>query len=185
MISLTTDRLTLRPFREDDAADLFAYLHRPGASCFLSMKLDDLAAARAEAIERTGSDEVFAIEHRESGRVIGEVFGHLEPPDTFAVAWQLNGDFMGQGFALEATRAVIDHLFAARGIRRVYAYVETNNHPSQRLCARLGMRQEGLFREFISFEADETGTPIYVDTLQFAILKKEWRGGAGDRTRTE
>lgn len=179
MITLRTDRLTLRSFREDDAADLFAYLHRPGASCFHSMKLDDLAAAHAEAIKRATCDDIFAIEHRKSGRVVGEVFGHLEPPDTFAIAWQLNAEFIGQGIAFEAAQAVIDHLFATRGIRRVYAYVETDNHPSQRLCIRLGMRQEGLFREFISFEDDESGKPIYVDTLQFAILKKEWRGGDG------
>lgn len=179
MITLSTDRLTLRPFREDDAAGLFAYLHRPGASCFQSMKLDDLAAARAEAIKRATSDDILAIEHRETGRLVGEVFGHFEPPDTFAIAWQLNAEFMGKGFALEATRAAIDHLFTMRGIRRVYAYVETDNHPSQRLCSRLGMRQEGLFREFVSFDTDEFGEPVYVDTLQFAILKKEWRGQDG------
>lgn len=177
MIALETDQLVLRGFREGDAEDLFAYLQHPGASCFLSTKLEDLAAARAEAIKRADSEDVFAIEHRESGRVIGEVFGHLEPPDTFSIAWQINADFAGQGFALEAARAVMDHLFEARGIRRIYAYVETDNLPSQRLCMRLGMRQEGLFREFISFETDDAGAPIYVDTLQFAILKKEWRGG--------
>ncbi|WP_448661183.1 GNAT family N-acetyltransferase [Sphingomonas sp. CJ20] len=181
MITLDTERLVLRGFRESDAEDLFAYLHEPGASCFLSMKLEDLAAARAEAIERAGSEDVFAIEHRESSRVIGEVFGHLEPPDTFSIAWQMNSGFTGQGFALEAARAAIDHLFEDRGVRRIYAYVETDNLASQRLCMRLGMRQEGLFREFISFEADDSGASIYVDTLQFAILKKEWRGGAGSQ----
>lgn len=177
MITIETDRLILRGFREGDAEDLFAYLHHPGASCFLSMKLDDLDAARAEVIKRAASDDDFAIEDRRSGRVIGEVFGHPEPPDTFSIAWQMNSDFAGQGFALEAARAVIDYLFERHGIRRIYAYVETDNLASQRLCVRLGMRQEGLFREFISFEADQAGEPIYVDTLQFAILKKEWRGG--------
>lgn len=174
MTAIETDRLVMRRFREEDAEDLFAYLAHPGASCFLSMKLADLGAARAEAITRADSEDIFAIEHRESGRVIGEVFGHFEPPDTFSIAWQMNADFTGQGFAQESTRAVINHLFDARGIRRIYAYVETDNLASQRLCMRLGLRQEGLFREFISFETDAAGTPIYVDTLQFAILKKEW-----------
>ena len=32
--------------------------------------------------------------------------------------------------------------------RRIYAYVES----SQRLCEKLGMRQKGLFKEFISFK---------------------------------
>lgn len=172
--AIHTDRLTLRAFREDDAQDLLGYLHQPGASCFLSMKLDDLPAARTAAIKRSSEPDTYALEHHPSGRVIGEVFGHLEPPDTFSIAWMIHTDFMGQGLAHEAAKAIIDHLFQQRDVRRVYAYVETDNLPSQRLCARLGMRQEGLFKEFISFENDAAGKPIYVDTMQFALLKKEW-----------
>ena len=33
--------------------------------------------------------------------------------------------------------------------------------PYQKLCEKLGMRQEGLFMEFISFVNDENGDPIY------------------------
>jgi hypothetical protein len=36
------------------------------------------------------------------------------------------------------------------------------------------MRQEGLFREFVTFVNDEDGNPIYENTMQWAILKKEW-----------
>ena len=47
--------------------------------------------------------------------------------------------------------------------------------PSQKLCEKLGMRCEGLFREFVSFVNDEDGNPIYENTYQYAILKKEWK----------
>lgn len=36
------------------------------------------------------------------------------------------------------------------------------------------MRQEGLFKEFISFINNPDGTPLYENTMQFAIFKKEW-----------
>ena len=39
---------------------------------------------------------------------------------------------------------------------------------------KLGMRQEGLFKEFISFVKNPDGTPHYDNTYQYAILKKEW-----------
>ena len=39
---------------------------------------------------------------------------------------------------------------------------------------KLGMRQEGLFKEFISFVKNPDGTPHYENTYQYAILKKEW-----------
>ena len=36
------------------------------------------------------------------------------------------------------------------------------------------MRREGMFREFVSFVNDADGNPIYENTYQYAILKKEW-----------
>ena len=58
---------------------------------------------------------------------------------------------------------------------KIYAYTEDDNIRSQNLCKKLGMRQEGFFKEFISFVKNPDGTPKYENTLQFAILKKEWR----------
>ena len=37
------------------------------------------------------------------------------------------------------------------------------------------MRKEGLFKEYVSFVNNEDGTPIYENTYQYAILKKEWK----------
>ena len=48
------------------------------------------------------------------------------------------------------------------------------NLASQHLCEKLGMRREGLFLEFISFVNNPDGTPRYENTVQYAILKKEW-----------
>lgn len=36
------------------------------------------------------------------------------------------------------------------------------------------MRREGLFLEYISFKADSSGEPIYENTLQYALLRREW-----------
>ena len=58
--------------------------------------------------------------------------------------------------------------------RRLYAYTEDYNLSSQHLCEKLGMRREGLFREFVSFVNDADGNPVYENTYQYAILKKEW-----------
>ncbi|MBV5265052.1 GNAT family N-acetyltransferase [Pinisolibacter sp. B13] len=65
-------------------------------------------------------------------------------------------------------------MFEVKGARRLYAYVEDGNFASQRLCERLGMRREGLFREFVSFVNDDQGNPIYENTTQHAILRREW-----------
>ena len=178
---IETERLVLRPFSPDDAADVLEYLATPTVNCFADMKLDSLEAAKAELENRIGDAFYFAIILKESGKVIGELFGHPEGTgpedetmDTFSPCWMLNQTYQGRGYAFEAIRAYFDYLFNQKGIRRIYAYTEDYNLPSQRLCEKLGMRREGLFVEFVSFVSNPDGTPRYENTIQYAILRKEW-----------
>ena len=113
--------------------------------------------------------------------MIGEIFAHPEgndpedeTMDTFSPCWMLNRAYHGKGYAYEAAHAFFDYLFKDKGARRIYAYTEDYNKASQRLCEKLGMRQEGLFKEFISFVKNPDGTSHYENTYQYAILKKEW-----------
>ncbi len=179
MPPIETERLVLRNFRRDDAADLFAYLAAPRAGCFLDLRLADLDAAAAEAQARSGDDEHIAVALRGTGRLIGDLFAVPEPPDTYAVGWNFNADFGGAGYAAEAARALFGHLFGAKQARRLYAYVEDHNRASQRLCERLGMRKEGHFLDFVSFRTDAQGAPIFENTMQYALLRREWRGEEG------
>ena len=181
MQTIEAERLILRPFQEGDAADLFAYLRAPTASCFLSLKLSDLAEAETEVRKRALDEGCFAICLKATGQVIGDLFGGAGEDDeneTASVGWNLNPQFGGQGYAFEAAWALLDHLFRAKGFRRLYAYVEDHNKPSQRLCEKLGMRREGVFIEFVSFTEDNAGNPIYENTMQYAVLRREWLSGA-------
>ena len=182
---IETQRLLLRPFRRGDAADVLEYLGAPAVNCFASMKLGSLQEAEAEMEARAeDSRYLFAIVLKDTGKVIGEIAAHPESSqpdkaenfvrDTFSPCWMLNSAFQGQGYAFEAARAFFDYLFREMGARRIYAYTEDYNLPSQRLCEKLGMRREGFFREFVSFVNDAEGNPIYENTYQYAILKKEW-----------
>jgi len=178
MEKIETERLVLRNFRKPDAAGLFDYLHEPVASCFLSLALKDMSEAEAEAEKRGADDGHIAVCLKESGRLIGDLFAvQEEEEDTFSVGWNFNPAFGGKGYAFEAATALVAHLFTAKAARRLYAYVEDNNKSSQRLCEKLGMRREGLFREFVSFKKDDAGVPIYENTMQYALLRKEWDAG--------
>ena len=182
---IETTRLILRPFREGDAADVFEYLEKPMVHCFTCMKLNSLEEAQAAVKEKMAHSEYcFAIVLKDTGKVIGEIEAHPESSqpdkaenytmDTFRPCWMLNPAYQGEGYAIEAAHAFFDYLFRENGARRIYAFTEDYNQPSQNLCKKLGMRQEGLFREFVSFVNDADGNPIYENTIQWAILKKEW-----------
>lgn len=183
---LETNRLILRPFLESDAEDVFEYLNKPAVNCFACMKLDTIEDAKKEMRNRVGETEYyFAIVLKESNKVIGEIdaFPETGEPhqdensvkDTFSPCWMLNADYTGKGYAYEAAHAFFDYLFNEKGARRIYAYTEDYNLSSQHLCERLGMRQEGFFKEFVSFVKNPDGTPRYENTYQYAILKKEWK----------
>lgn len=170
---IETERLVLRCFAQRDAADLFEYLHEPMSSCFLSLALTDIRDAEREVLERSTHDKSIAVCLRTSGKLIGDLFAEPEG-DTFSVGWNFNPGFGGKGYAREAVTALFTHLFAQRAARRLYAYVEDTNTSSQRLCEKLGMRQEGVFKEFVSFTNDGDGNPVYENTMQYAILRREW-----------
>lgn len=178
MKTIETARVVLRNFAPEDAEGLLAYMREPRASCFMSGKLDDLDAAISDVRSRAESDDAIAVALKSSGELIGDMFCMFEEPDTFSVGWNFNAAFEGKGLASEAARALLDHLFTDRGARRIFAYVEVTNPRSQALCERLGMRKEGVFREFISFINDAAGNPIYEDTMQYALLRREWVGQA-------
>ena len=70
---------------------------------------------------------------------------------------------------------LITNIMLTQSLRELErSYTEDTNLPSQQLCERLGMRREGLFMEFVSFVNNEDGTSLYENTMQYAILKKEW-----------
>lgn len=182
---IETERLTLRPFLESDAADVFEYLKEPAVNCFAGMKLNSLEEAKAEMKKRSGETEYyFAIVLKENGKVIGEIDAYPEheeshdpdsPMNVFSPCWMLNNKYQGKGYAFEAAHAFFDYLFREKGARRIYAYTEDYNLSSQHLCEKLGMRREGFFKEFVSFVKNPDGTALYENTVQYAILKKEWR----------
>lgn len=182
---IETKRLLLRPFEEKDAEDLFEYLHKPAVNCFACMKLNTIEDAVKEVKKRAEETEFyFAIVLKSTNKVIGEIDAYPESnnhidldaqKDTFSPCWMLNLKFQGNGYAYEAAHAFFDYLFNQKGARRIYAYTEDYNVHSQRLCEKLGMRKEGLFKEFVSFVNNSDGIPIYENTYQYAILKKEWQ----------
>lgn len=177
---LETKRLILRPFNENDIQDVFEYLNQPQVNCFACMHVDTLEETK-QAIQQRLDETTFAIVLKENNKVIGEIMAHPEsvaptesPLDTYSPCWLLNQNYHQQGYAFEAAVAFFDYLFNQKNARRIYAYTEDYNFPSQHLCEKLGMRKEGIFKEFVSFINNEDGNPIYENTIQYAILKKEW-----------
>ena len=181
---IETERLILRPFTKNDYLDVFEYLKEPLVNCFMCMKLNSTDDAIKLMEDRSKDKNLcFAIVLKSENKVIGEIDAHAESNnpiensvlDTYSPCWMLNKHYHGKGYAYEAAKAFFDYLFNELGARRIYAYTEDYNISSQKLCKKLGMRKEGEYLEFVSFVSDELGSPIYENTIEWAILKKEWK----------
>lgn len=170
---LKTDRLSIRDYEKKDAVGLYEILSHPPVHCFMGDKLNSLEEAEKEAERRRKEGGHFAVCLSDTDVIIGELFAIKEEPDTYNVGWNFNLKYGKKGYACEAAKALFNYLFNKEA-RRIYAYAEDDNIPSQKLCERLGMRKEGLFMEFISFINNQDGTPHYENTFQYAILKREW-----------
>jgi ribosomal-protein-alanine N-acetyltransferase len=174
MQKIESDRLILRNFSETDAQGMLEYLSNPCVNCFLDERISTMEDAILRANKMSQDDSHIAVCLKDNGYLIGELFCIKEEPDTYNIGWNFNSKYEGKGYASESAKAALQYLFNQKGARRVYAYVEDDNYKSQKLCERLGMRKEGCFLEFISFTKNEDGTPKYENTLQYALLKKEW-----------
>ena len=79
----------------------------------------------------------FAIEL--DGRLIGEVGAGRLPDFGFII----HQDVWGRGFATEAARAAIDHIFSATDVMTLAADVDPRNTGSLRTLAKLGFVETG------------------------------------------
>ena len=142
-----TERLHLRPFREDDAEAWHAIWGDPdviwwGASDSLERSRTSLE--RLVAAERDKWPEGLgwlAVLERGTDEIIGDVL--LQPApfiEGIEVGWHFRKHVWNQGYATEAARATIERAFESGLCDAVHAIVALQNESSLRVAAKLGMQ---------------------------------------------
>ena len=172
MREIRTERLLLRPFRESDYDDLFAFLSQLENDEFEGYPGISYETGREHLAYRLGSEEFYAIELTGSGKVIGNIYCGKRDFAAREIGYIVNKRYQQRGFATEALSAVIAQAFR-EGAHRVYAECDPRNVPSRKLLEKAGLRREAHFRQNIWFRRDENGAPIWKDTLVYAILENE------------
>jgi RimJ/RimL family protein N-acetyltransferase len=179
---IETERLLLRPLDPDaDVAPMHAYRSRedvcryvpfvPGTLGQMRERLADPERTRS-VIDAEGQVLSLAIERRDAGEMIGDLvlFWHSVADGHAEVGYVVHPDHAGQGFATEATAALIDLAFyGGLPVHRVTARLDERHAASAAVCRRLGLRQEAAFVEGEWFKGEWT------TLLIFAVLEHEWR----------
>jgi RimJ/RimL family protein N-acetyltransferase len=147
-VSLRTERLLLRPWRDDDLAAFAAMSADPAVMEFLLPLSEPGAAeawaARVRADWRQHGFGQWVVEIPGEASLIGVVGlnrisyeAHFTP--AVEVAWRLARAHWGCGYATEAARAAVDYGFDTLGLTEIVAMTVPANRRSRRVMERLGM----------------------------------------------
>ncbi|MBB5808253.1 aminoglycoside 6'-N-acetyltransferase [Saccharothrix ecbatanensis] len=175
---LTTERLVLRPFTAADAPAFAAYRSDPDVARYQGWSAPFPLAQAEEFVREVGAADPtapgwfqYAVEA--NGVLVGDVgVGVNENRMQADIGYTLATAHQGRGYAAEAVRRVLAHLFEERGLHRVAAECDARNERSARLLARLGFRQEG-HRVRSTWAKGE-----WTDDLLFGLLATEWDSAA-------
>ena len=145
-----TERLIIRNYRDEDRPVFTAIAGNPRARIYhlgvvTPAESDDFIDKQIETISETGCG--FAVvERKADGAVIGDVGIRSMPVDLpisddvhFEIGWQLDPQFVGNGYATEAAKEWLDHGFSKMRIDEVVAYTAPVNIPSINVMKRIGM----------------------------------------------
>ena len=113
---------------------------------------------------------VLVWELKSNGKVIGQSnMALLSTTDKRAnIGWVTHQGFQSQGYALEATHALMKYAFNNFPIHRIIADIDTRVPESASLAEKLGMRLEGTFKDGEFFKGQ------WCDMWLYAILKSEF-----------
>ncbi len=152
MEPIQTERLLIRNFHRDDAADFLPIFIVPPRPCFFSMALKDMAAADDEVRNRADSDEYLAVCLKENGPT-DRAMSLPCPRRIPARSAELQSPIRRpRGYATEAAQ-VSWSTFSTGARETAFSPMSKKTIcPRGGFCERLGMRQEGVFIDFVSFE---------------------------------
>jgi len=141
---LETERLILRPWREDDARELFRYASDPDVGPAAGWPAHTSVENSREIIKNVLSREgTYAIVLKETGLPVGSIGikrdSLVRDPATEAeLGYWIGRPFWGQGLIPEAGRELLRHAFESLNMRAVWCGYYEGNVKSRRVQDKLG-----------------------------------------------
>ncbi|WP_444947190.1 GNAT family N-acetyltransferase [Micromonospora ureilytica] len=177
--TLRTERLELRPVRDQDVDRILEYRNLPEVTRWLLRTEVDPASFRAAWRRAAADPHDHSLVATLDGVVIGTVSLDAAdgmgqpgmPPRTEAeLGYIFDPAYAGHGYATEAVTAMVAQAFERLNIRRITAGCFADNLASVRILEKIGMRREqhGVGDSWHA----ELG---WVDGYTYALLAETWR----------
>ncbi len=148
---LETERLYLREISFEDIDDMYEYACTSnvgpvaGWEPHRSKNDTKMVIQMFRDKKKYGQLGVYAIIIKESNKMIGTVELHTYIRGFKAeLGYTINPRYWGKGYAVEASRAIIEYGFETLNLKRIEATTFVDNYQSKRVCEKLGLVYEGI-----------------------------------------
>ena len=180
--TLSSERLILRPWREDDLDALAQLCADPEVMAHFPATLDRAGSAamlgKLMAHQAEHGFTFWALQRREDAAFVGFTglarVGFAAPfVPAVEIGWRLARPYWGQGYALEAARRALQFAFEDLQLDEVVSFTVPANQRSWGLMQRLGMRRDAAG----DFEHPHlpVGHPLRPHWL-YRISREAWHG---------
>ena len=150
-VTLETERLILRPFRQEDLQDFYEYASIEGVGEMAGWRHHDSIEKSQEILDMfINEDKTFAIVLKENGKVIGSLgvkkYGMEEALTEFndylgrEIGYVLSKEHWGKGIMPEAVGAIIDYLFGSLDLDFLTCGYYDFNSQSKRVQEKCGFK---------------------------------------------
>ena len=177
-VVLTTDRLTLRPWRESDLNDFYEYASVDGVGQMAGWNPHrNVEESRMILGSFIKHKKTFALEH--GGKVIGslgiEEYSEENYPELDAllgreIGYVLSKPYWGQGLMPEAVKAVINWLFSEEKLDFIIVGHFDRNARSKRVVEKCGF-------QYIKTTKFETRYDTVENSMEYILYHPERREG--------
>ena len=173
---LRTERLILRPWRQEDLNDFFEYASVDGVGQMAGWLPHENKETTQTVLDSfITHKKTFALEL--DGKVIGslgienykeEEFPELDKLQGRSIGYVLSKDYWGQGLMPEAVNAIQKYLFDTVGFDFLIVSHYVFNGQSKRVIEKSGFQYIKTIRLNTRYGTTE-------DTLVYLLLKEEWK----------
>lgn len=175
--TILTKRLKLRDFVLGDQESVHRYASDPETVRYVGWgpnSKEDTENFMRRVIESQKEEQrmnfELAVTLKEENTLIGG--GRISVSDARHregfIGYVLNRGFWGQGYATELAQALLAYGFDKLGLHRIYATCDIDNMASAHVLEKIGMRREGVLREY-RLQGEN-----WRDQFLYAVLDHEW-----------
>lgn len=158
---IETERLLLKRFRPEDAEEVFyTYASKPDATRFMAwpthQTIQDTRNFLSFAVNawRQGIDYSFGIRLKSNNRLIG-ASGIMNDEGKIQFGYILGPVHWGNGYATEATRAVLAMVRNLPEVYRINTFADVDNAASIHVLKKCGLEEEALLQKWFRFPNQE------------------------------